>query len=60
MTELFSVHSLVRGFAYEGTRYEEVKVTWFVVERPTNSTKRNGSSLKNTSTSSSAARRPRR
>ena len=34
MTELFSVHSLVRGFAYEGTRYEEVKVTWFVVERP--------------------------
>ena len=34
MTELYSVHSLVRGFAYEGTRYEEVKVTWFVVERP--------------------------
>jgi hypothetical protein len=33
MTELFSVHSLVRGFAYQGTRYEEVKVTWFVVER---------------------------
>jgi hypothetical protein len=33
MTELYSVHSLVRGFAYEGTRYEEVKVTWFVVER---------------------------
>ena len=35
MIELYSVHSLVRGFAYEGTRYEEVKVTWFVVERPT-------------------------
>ncbi|MCU0235803.1 MAG: hypothetical protein MUC72_01805 [Acidobacteria bacterium] len=34
MNELFSVHSLVRGFTYEGTAYEEVKVTWFVVERP--------------------------
>jgi hypothetical protein len=33
MIELYSVHSLVRGFAYEGTRYEEVKVTWFVVQR---------------------------
>ncbi len=33
MTELFSVHSLVRGFTYEGTTYEEVRVTWFVVGR---------------------------
>jgi len=33
MTELFSVHSLVRGFTYEGTPYEEVKVTWFVADR---------------------------
>lgn len=34
MTEIYSVHSLVRGFTVEGTAYEEVKVTWFVVERP--------------------------
>jgi hypothetical protein len=34
MIELCSVHSLVRGFAYEGIRYEEVKVNWFVVGRP--------------------------
>jgi hypothetical protein len=33
MSELFSVHSLVRDFIYEGREYEEVKVTWFVVER---------------------------
>lgn len=33
MKELYSVHSLVRGFSYKGTTYEEVKVTWFVVER---------------------------
>jgi hypothetical protein len=33
MKELYSVHSLVRGFTYEGTTYEEVKVAWFVVER---------------------------
>jgi len=33
MTEIYSVHSLVRGFTYEGTAYEEVKVTWFVAER---------------------------
>ncbi|MBN2345752.1 MAG: hypothetical protein JXO51_05120 [Candidatus Aminicenantes bacterium] len=33
MNELFSVHSLVRGFTYEGTTYEEVKVTWFVAGR---------------------------
>lgn len=35
MTELYSVHSLVRGFAYEGTAYEEVKITWFVSDRQT-------------------------
>jgi hypothetical protein len=35
MTEIYNVHSLVRGFTYEGTAYEEVKVTWFVVERKT-------------------------
>jgi hypothetical protein len=33
MKELYSVHSLVRGFAYKGTTYEEVKVIWFVVGR---------------------------
>jgi hypothetical protein len=33
MNELYSVHSLIRGFTYEGTAYEEVKVTWFVVDR---------------------------
>ena len=33
MNELYSVHSLVRDFAYQGTLYEEVKVTWFVAER---------------------------
>ncbi len=35
MTELFSVHSLVHGFSYEGTVYEEVKVIWFVLDRKT-------------------------
>jgi len=35
MSELYSVHSLVRGFTYKGTTYEEVKVTWFVVGRRT-------------------------
>ncbi len=35
MNELFSVHSLVRDFTYEGKQYEEVKVTWFVAERKT-------------------------
>lgn len=35
MTELYSVYSLVRDFAYEGTIYEEVKVTWFVAGRRT-------------------------
>ncbi|HOW44023.1 MAG TPA: hypothetical protein PK919_02495 [Candidatus Aminicenantes bacterium] len=33
MNELYSVHSLIRGFAYEGTTYEEVKVAWFVAGR---------------------------
>ncbi len=33
MKELYSVHSLVRGFTFEGTTYEEVKVTWFVAGR---------------------------
>ncbi len=33
MNELFSVHSQIRDFAYQGTQYEEVKVAWFVVER---------------------------
>lgn len=33
MNELYSVHSLVRGFTYKGTTYEEVKVAWFAVGR---------------------------
>jgi hypothetical protein len=33
MNELFSVHSQVRDFTYKGTQYEEIKVSWFVVER---------------------------
>ena len=33
MNELFSVHSLARDFVYQGKQYEEVKITWFVVER---------------------------
>lgn len=33
MNELYSVHSLIRGFAYQGQTYEEVKVAWFVAER---------------------------
>jgi len=33
MNQLFSVHSQVRDFTYQGTQYEEIKVTWFVVER---------------------------
>jgi hypothetical protein len=35
MNDLFSVHSLVRDFTYEGKPYEEVKVSWFVAERQT-------------------------
>ena len=35
MSQLFSVHSLVRDFTYQGTQYEEIKVSWFVVERKT-------------------------
>jgi hypothetical protein len=30
---LFTVHSLVRNFLYQGNRYEEVKINWFVLER---------------------------
>jgi hypothetical protein len=30
---IFSVHSLVRNFHYQGKYYEEVKVNWFVLER---------------------------
>ncbi len=33
MSELYSVHSLIRGFAYHGQTYEEVSVAWFAVER---------------------------
>ena len=33
MDPIFSVHSLARDFAYQGRRYEEVKVSWFVVGR---------------------------
>lgn len=33
MSELYSVHSLVRGFSYQGQPFEEVKVSWFVVGR---------------------------
>jgi hypothetical protein len=33
MNEVFSVHSLVRDFVYQGRQYEEVKVSWFVVGR---------------------------
>lgn len=33
MKELYSVFSLVRGFTFAGTTYEEVKVSWFVVGR---------------------------
>jgi hypothetical protein len=34
MIDVYAVHSLVRDFIYEGRQYEEIKVTWFVVERP--------------------------
>ncbi|MCX6558717.1 MAG: hypothetical protein NTW95_15015 [Candidatus Aminicenantes bacterium] len=33
MERLFTVHSLVRNFVYQGKRYEEVKINWFVLER---------------------------
>lgn len=33
MSRIFSVHSLVRNFLYRGTRYEEVKVNWFILDR---------------------------
>jgi hypothetical protein len=33
MDRIFAVHSLVRNFHYQGKYYEEVKVSWFVLER---------------------------
>jgi len=33
VSSIFSVHSLARDFVYQGKQYEEVKITWFVVER---------------------------
>ena len=33
MSSIFSVHSLARNFLYDGKQYEEVKITWFVLER---------------------------
>lgn len=33
MSNIFSVHSLVRNFLYDGKQYEEVKITWFALER---------------------------
>ena len=33
MERLFNVQSLVRNFLYQGKRYEEVKINWFVLER---------------------------
>lgn len=33
MDRIFAVHSLVRNFQHQGTHYEEVKVSWFFLER---------------------------
>jgi len=33
VSSIFSVHSLVRNFLYDGKQYEEVKITWFLLER---------------------------
>jgi hypothetical protein len=33
VSSIFSVHSLARNFLYDGKQYEEVKITWFVLER---------------------------
>ncbi len=33
MDRIFTVHSLVRNFQYQDTRYEEVKINWFFLER---------------------------
>ena len=33
MNNIFSVNSLVRNFHYQGKYYEEVKISWFVLER---------------------------
>lgn len=33
MNNIFSVHSLVRDFLYDGKQYEEVKISWFFMDR---------------------------
>lgn len=33
MSNIFSVHSLIRNFQYDGKQYEEVKIAWFALER---------------------------
>ena len=33
MSSIFSVHSLVCDFLYDGKQYEEVKINWFALER---------------------------
>jgi hypothetical protein len=33
VNKIFSVNSLVKNFHYQGKYYEEVKVSWFVLER---------------------------
>ena len=33
MNRIFAVHSLVQKFHYQGKYYEEVKISWFVLER---------------------------
>ncbi len=33
MSLIFSIHSLVRDFRFQGKQYEEVKINWFVADR---------------------------
>jgi hypothetical protein len=33
MDRIFTVHSLVRNFQYQGKHYKEGKINWFVLER---------------------------
>ena len=33
MSSIFSVYSLAYNFLYDGKQYEEVKITWFLLER---------------------------
>ena len=33
MSSIFSVHSLVCDFLYDGKQYEEVKISWFFMDR---------------------------